>query len=57
MVTEAYAARKGCRRLGRQAAYVGFGRKSPTMGDVYEVEVADRLGKVVRLEAIAVPTI
>ena len=27
------------------------------MGDVYEVEVADRLGKAVRLEAIAVPLI
>jgi hypothetical protein len=57
LVTEAYAAKWKCKRLDRQAAYVGFGQRVPKMGDVYEVVVADRLGKPVRLEAIAVPLI
>ena len=57
LVTEAYAAKWKCKKLERQAAYVGFGQRVPKMGDVYEVVVADRLGKAVRLEAIAVPFI
>ena len=57
VVTKGYAARKGCKQLGHQAAYIGFGSTSLAMGDVYEVEIADRLGKVVRLNAIAVPSI
>jgi hypothetical protein len=39
LVTEAYVARRKCRKLDRQAAYVGFGQRVPKMGDVYEVVV------------------